>query len=343
VQLRIPMLTMLLVSPGLAIGQPYSVGPDIDPGEIKHYVVGTTIGPFDRTDVGITETVYLWIDGAHDMDVYNYSSSNESPDTIGDISWTVSGNGETVAYPIVAASINLYIELASADGTITIDAEVDDLFVLADDGPQHAAQKVLARRVPTGVDVVDHYDVAPAIPGHEANAAAQLMDAKAVFLLEVTPRTVDFKGLACRENIPQQSYLNWPDDGPNTSVGPIKIGVTLATGNTQFPPGTAKAVTNAFQDTISPATFNRSRLVTAASCATCHGNAVFPPGVSIDYIEDVLVPYQFKSGPGAEDFTTIVDAHHIQSFRGADGKCKIKLQASTARETGWQGPWRPIP
>jgi hypothetical protein len=334
-KLQMPILISVCLACSI-VRADVEVGDDIDPGYIRHEVVGSEIGPIDRTNVGITETVYLWVEGAEDWDDVDES---EELDAIGDIAWTVSGNGNGTTYPVVAWAIYLYIEPAPSDGTITVEADVDDLFVFADDVAQAAQPKVLNRKVPTGVEAVTHYDVKPAIAGRVEHADGDLMRSAAVFLCEVTPKNVDFKGLPLRENIAEQTFFNWPDDGPNHTV-PAKIKqISLATGASEFPPGTPRAIKNAFGDQLATDTINRSRLITAASCQNCHG-AALPPGVSIDYEYDVRVPYEFKSGPGANDWTMIINSHHRKKFRGADAKSQVVLEASTTDQSSWMGPWK---
>ena len=99
-----------------------SVGPPSNTRFIKS-MVESSIGLPERTDVGIGESVSLWIE----------DSSHPSPDQTGQVIWTVTGHGAT-AYPIVSGEkIRLYIELSDSDGRIEITASMNDPITVVDE------------------------------------------------------------------------------------------------------------------------------------------------------------------------------------------------------------------
>jgi hypothetical protein len=122
-------------------------------GEIQSLCVEEYPAPRDRTDIGLFEQVLCWIDPAtwRDTDICTDAAGNrtEVSDTLGDVVWSVEGDGDV--YPIVTDGSA--VTLTGYGGKVTVVATVTDSRTLGDDPPIQR-RKAFNVLVPSGVEVV---------------------------------------------------------------------------------------------------------------------------------------------------------------------------------------------
>ncbi len=204
--------------------QSYDPGPLPTIGDIQTMCVEQYPAPQDRTDVGIGEDITCSIDTStwQDTDIYTdpYGNQWNVSDTLGEITWDVSGPG--TIYPTVGDSTTLTIDLMDADAPVTVIAMAYDSGTLGADPPVQK-QKVLNAKVPTGVDPVGFTDLPP------FQAGTDLIGCRTNFILQVTPKNVNFNNTFVRENFPDYTWT-WPNGQDDKIPGAKTPGVKPKTG-----------------------------------------------------------------------------------------------------------------
>jgi hypothetical protein len=122
--------------------------------------------PAPQTTIGIGEAVNCSIDPNtwQDTDYLVTESGNDPvPDSMGTITWTVSGSG--TIYPTTGDSTTLTADLADADNTITIQASIPDSGTEGID-PVIVKAVAFAVKVPNGANATKKQDVARRSPWH---------------------------------------------------------------------------------------------------------------------------------------------------------------------------------
>jgi hypothetical protein len=194
-------------------------------GDIQTLCVEQYPAPQTRTDVGIGEQVSCWIDTStwQDTDI-EYLGENQYyvSDTLGSITWTVSGPGSV--YPTTGSSTTLMIDLVDADDAVTVTATVTDSGTMGVDPPVNK-QKGMNVKVPTGVNPIAFADQPP------FQAGVDLIGCRTKFMVQVIPQTVNFNNVNVRENKPKYTWT-WPN-GTNDTINALIVG-PLKPGNIQI-------------------------------------------------------------------------------------------------------------
>jgi hypothetical protein len=182
----------------------YSPGPPPTIGDIQTMCVEQYPAPQTRTDVGIGEQVNCWIDTStwSDTDIYTDPYGNQSyvSDTLGSITWTVTA--PATIYPSMtydSTPVTLTVDLADADGVLTITAMIADSGLLGVD-PQVQKQKAMNKKVPKGANPIAFNDQPP-----YQNPGTDLIGCKTIFLVQIVPQNVNFSGVSVRENLPKEN------------------------------------------------------------------------------------------------------------------------------------------
>jgi hypothetical protein len=161
-------------------------------GAVQHETVFTLPAPRSRTDIGIGESVTLWVDPA--------TWSGPPGDSIGSITWSISGPGSISSS---SGSSTVYTAAsASADYSATITATIHDSDGICDALTAPATMDV---KTPSGCQIA----LLQNLPLGTAGPPNNLIGAQAQFLVRVLPTTVNFKAIDFRENIPGDSWI-WP-------------------------------------------------------------------------------------------------------------------------------------
>lgn len=218
--------------PGLVDAQSYAPGPSPTVGDVKHQCTEEFPAPRSRTTIGIGESIQLWIDESswNDPDImYVGSGQTIVYDSIGDVTWTVTG-GEGNVYPPMGTSTVLTADLASSDNTITVEVSVDD----SPEGDDQPVKKNVAvdAKIPTGVQNLKVENLSLGAAGNVQ------IGASAKFTQQITPISVNFKAVQFRLTRPAKT-ITWPDGTMQTfaettggySVGDLSLGNFFGTAN----------------------------------------------------------------------------------------------------------------
>jgi hypothetical protein len=192
-------------------------------GDIQTMCVELTPLPRDRTDVGIGEQVYCWIDTStwNDTDIGADPYGNQwyMSDTLGSITWSVSGPASispTMTYD--STPVTLTIDLADADGSVLVMASVKDSGTLGVDAAVPKA-KGLNAKIPTGCVILTATDQPnPAWKPGNAN-----LGASTTFLFQVQPGIVNLNEVNMQIAFAGLGNYIWPD-GTKDPIAPSTDG-----------------------------------------------------------------------------------------------------------------------
>lgn len=286
---------------------------DITVGSIQSICVEPYPTPTSRTTIGIGEQVTCSID-PNSFSNYDYYVTAEGktayPDTIGIVSWSVDSDAASV-YPTTGNSVTLTAGLVSANTSVTLTATVPDSGTQFVNTPVDLTLLFLML-VPNGKNAFGQVDdfagtwkVGP--PNNNVGSWTY-------FGLQVTPAAVNFSKVDFQENIPAQTFANWPGGPANTAYQPNGkiVGYNVATSGT---------TPNCIGDTIATPLLPWVKYL---------GN---PPQ---NYSFSISVPNQFKAG----QWWTFITEGHARQYVGATLKGQATDNCTNSLAGNPQGPFQ---